>query len=62
MGNYWASFGESGMAPTGGDSSYMDAYGNMASAGNYPADITGNIMEMQDIWRTGIQTGPGSAS
>ena len=58
MGNYWASFGESGMAPTGGDSLYMDAYGNMASAGNYPADITGNIMEMQDIWRTGIQTGP----
>ena len=30
MGNYWASFGESGMAPTGGDSLYMDAYGNMA--------------------------------
>ena len=58
MGNYWASFGESGMAPTGGDSTYIDAYGNMASAGNYPADITGNIMEMQDIWRTGIQTGP----
>ena len=57
MGNYWASFGEKGMAPTGGDSLYMDAYGNMASAGSYPADITGNIMEMQDIWRTGIQTG-----
>ena len=58
MGDYWASFGEKGMAPTGGDSLYMDAYGNMAEAGNYPADITGNIMEMQDIWRTGIQTGP----
>ena len=58
MGNYWASFGEKGMAPTGGDTIYMDAYGNLAEAGNYPADITGNIMEMQDIWRTGIQTGP----
>ena len=58
MGNYWASFGESGMAPTGGDTMYQDAYGNIAPAGNYPADITGNIMEMQDIWRTGIQTGP----
>ena len=58
MGGYWASFGESGMAPTGGDTMYMDAYGNMAGAGQYPADITGNIMEMQDIWRTGIQTGP----
>ena len=58
MGNYWASFGESGMAPTGGDTMYQDAYGNVAPAGNYPADITGNVMEMQDIWRTGIQTGP----
>ena len=58
MGNYWASFGESGMAPTGGDSMYQDVYGNMAGANSYPADITGNIMEMQDIWRTGIQTGP----
>ena len=58
MGDYWASFGEKGMAPTGGDSLYMDAYGNMAAAGNYPADITGNIKRQQDIWRTGIQTGP----
>ena len=58
MGDYWASFGEKGMAPTGGDSLYMDAYGNMAASGNYPADITGNIKRQQDIWRTGIQTGP----
>ena len=58
MGDYWASFGEKGMAPTGGESLYMDAYGNMAGAGNYPADITGNIKRQQDIWRTGIQTGP----
>ena len=58
MGNYWASFGEQGMAPTGGDPLYMDAYGNQAPVGNYPADITGNIMRKQDIWRTGIQTGP----
>ena len=58
MGDYWASFGESGMAPTGGDTLYMDAYGNLAPAGNYPADITGNIMRQQEIWRTGIQTGP----
>jgi len=57
MGDYWASFGESGMAPTGPDPKYQDAYGKMAATGNYPADITGNIMRMQDIWRTGIQTG-----
>lgn len=58
MGDYWASFGKSGMAPTGGDPMYTDAYGNMAPDGTYPADITGNVKRMQDIWRTGIQTGP----
>jgi len=57
MGQYWASFGESGMAPTGPDPKYQDAYGNMAPDGTYPADITGNVKRMQDIWRTGIQTG-----
>lgn len=58
MGDYWASFGQSGMPPTGGSPMYQDAYGNMAPDGTYPADITGNIQRMQDIWRQGIQTGP----
>ena len=57
MGGYFQSFGEGGMAPTGGDAAYTDAYGTQASANNYPADISGNVKEMQDIWRTGIQTG-----
>jgi len=58
MGGYWASFGKEGMAPSGGDPIYQDAYGNQAPAGNYAADITGNIAKMQDMWRTGLQTGP----
>ncbi|MCY4530168.1 MAG: ABC transporter substrate-binding protein, partial [Chloroflexi bacterium] len=57
MGNYWASFGESGMSPSGPDPMYMDSYGNMAPVGTYPADISGNVKRQQDIWRTGIQTG-----
>ena len=58
MGDFWSSFGESGMAPTGGDPMYQDAYGSMAPDDTYPADISGNIKRQQDIWRDGIQTGP----
>ena len=57
MGNYWSSFGESGMSPSGPNPMYMDTYGNMAPDGTYPADISGNVKRQQDIWRTGIQTG-----
>jgi peptide/nickel transport system substrate-binding protein len=57
MGDYWSSFGKSGMAPSGPDPKYQDAYGNMSPANTYPADITGNVKRLQDIWRSGIQTG-----
>ena len=57
MGNYWVSFGDRGMAPSGPDPMYMDIYGNMAPSDTYPADISGNVKRQQDIWRDGIQTG-----
>jgi ABC-type transport system substrate-binding protein len=53
MGKYFETRGESGMAPTGPDPKYTDAYGNMAPDGTYPADITGKLQELQNLWSDG---------
>ena len=49
IGQYYATRGEEGMPPTGGDPRYTDAYGNMAPDGTYPADITGHMLELQEL-------------
>jgi hypothetical protein len=53
IGSYFATRGEKGMAPTGGDQSFTDAYGNMAPADSYPADISGMIVHLQGLWAEG---------
>ncbi len=53
MGKYVATRGEEGMAPTGPDPKYTDAYGNMAPVGTYPADITGKLKRLQEVYLDG---------
>ncbi|MBM3934506.1 MAG: hypothetical protein FJ319_09425 [SAR202 cluster bacterium] len=53
IGTYYATRGEQGMAPTGGDAKYTDATGKMAPAGTYPADITGSLKKLQDTLTAG---------
>ena len=54
MGQYFATRGEEGMAPTGPDAKYTDAYGNMAPDGTYPADIDGKMQRYQEIIADGL--------
>jgi len=53
IGQYFATRGEEGMAPTGGDALYQDIYGNMAPDGTYPADITGDMLKLQEMYADG---------
>ncbi len=46
---YFSTNGEKGMAPTGPDPAYMP----QAPAGTYPADASGNLKKLQDLWVEG---------
>jgi len=52
---YYYTGGEEGWAPTGPDPLYTDVYGNMAAEGDYPSDIQGNFLKLQDLHRQGRQ-------
>ena len=54
VGGYYATRGAEGMAPTGPDPIYTDAYGSMAPEGTYPVDISGNQKRLQEIWTEGV--------
>ena len=49
IGQYYATRGEEGMPPTGPDAKYTDVYGNMAPDGTYPADISGHMIQLQEL-------------
>jgi len=53
IGQYVQTRGQEGMAPTGPDPAFTDAYGNMAAINTYPADITGHITKLQDVFLEG---------
>jgi peptide/nickel transport system substrate-binding protein len=53
IGQYFATRGEEGMAPTGGDAAYTDIYGRMAPDGTYPADISGDMLRIQEMYAEG---------
>ena len=53
IGQYFATRGEEGMPPTGHDEKYQDAYGNMAPDGTYPADISGDMLLLQNQYAEG---------
>lgn len=48
IGRWYQSSGEQGMAP-GTDPTYMP----LAPAGNFPADPSGNIMKLENLWQQG---------
>ena len=48
IGRWYQTSGEKGMAP-GADPSYMP----LAPAGNFPADPSGNIMKLENLWQQG---------
>jgi peptide/nickel transport system substrate-binding protein len=48
IGRWYQTSGEKGMAP-GADPSYMP----VAPAGNFPADPSGNIMKLENLWQQG---------
>jgi len=52
-GTYFSTRGEQGVAPTGPDPKWKDAYGTMAPAGTYPADISGYAKTMQNMYVEG---------
>ena len=54
IGQFYATRGQEGMAPTGGDDAYTDAKGNKAPSGTYPADISGNMMKLQELVTDGF--------
>ena len=54
IGQYFATRGEQGMAPTGGDAAFTDAYGTMAPDGTYPADVGNTLLKMQTWWDEGL--------
>jgi ABC-type transport system substrate-binding protein len=54
IGQYYATRGEEGMAPTGGDPAYQDVHGNQAPDGTYPADISGRMQELQSLITDGF--------
>ncbi len=49
IGQYYATRGEEGMPPTGPDEKYTDVYGTMAPDGTYPADLSGNMLRLQEL-------------
>ena len=53
IGQYFATRGEEGMPPTGPDEMYQDAFGNMAPDGTYPADISGDMLMIQEQYAEG---------
>ena len=53
IGDYFATRGEEGMAPTGPSPDYTDTFGMMAPGETYPADVTGRILEAQNLWAEG---------
>jgi len=54
IGEFYATRGEQGMAPTGGDAAYTDSRGAMAPDGTYPADISGNMLKLQELISDGF--------
>ena len=53
VGTYRLTKGEEGMAPTGPDPAWTDLHGNLAPADTYPADLSGNLLHLQNTWRDG---------
>ena len=53
IGQYFATRGEEGMPPTGPDPKYQDIYGTMAPDGTYPADISGDMLMIQEQYAEG---------
>ena len=53
IGQYFATRGEEGMPPTGPDEKYQDIHGNMAPDGTYPADISGDMLRIQEQYAEG---------
>ena len=51
IGQYYETQGQEGMAPTGPDPAYMP----LAPDGTYPADASGNLKNLQDMWREGVK-------
>ncbi|MDA1349869.1 MAG: ABC transporter substrate-binding protein, partial [Chloroflexi bacterium] len=53
IGNYFETQGASGMAPGGPDPAWTDAMGRMTGPGGFPADISGNLNELAELWNEG---------
>ena len=53
IGSYFATRGEEGMAPTGPSPDFTDALGMMAPSETYPADVSGRILQAQNLWAEG---------
>lgn len=53
IGQYFQTRGEEGMPPTGPDAMYQDIYGNMAPEATYPADISGDMLMLQEQYAEG---------
>ena len=49
IGQYYATRGREGMEATGPDPRYTDIYGNMSPDHTYPADITGDMLWLQEL-------------
>ncbi len=56
IGTYYETGGVSGMAPTGPDPMWADGLGRVAPAGTFPADISGNLKRLADLWEQGKET------
>ena len=50
IGEYYQTRGREGMAPDGPDDSYLP----LAPEGTYPADSSGNLKHLQDLWGEGL--------
>ena len=53
VGTYRLTKGEQGMAPTGPDPAWTDLHGNLAPADTYQADLSGNLLHLQNTLRDG---------
>ena len=49
IGQYYATRGREGMSPSGPDDRYIDAHGTAAPGSTYPADISGNMLRLQEL-------------
>ena len=49
IGQYYATRGREGMSPSGPDDRYIDALGTTAPGSTYPADISGNMLRLQEL-------------